>query len=259
KKVRVKFLAPPRSAFTPNSSDYQRLLDIINKIQEFPSLSSKKKVKKQKKLTEIIDIIKKDSNNRRIVPQGSLIIPRNLRGSFKAYITSEPMYVSTNFFVVENDNGLNVELIYSWLYSVFGQIQLEYYSKLQEGARKSEKVAFESIKVPDVDELIECDLTSRGFYEFGSTNDLDREWSDVLGVNTDKLEEFNTAMYDLIMQRYPLFINYIINRSFSYLLLMATSILSLNIDNANLLIIFLTPYFWKVLRVFSRNSNDMGY
>lgn len=40
---------------------------------------------------------------------------------------------------------------------------------------------------------------------------------------------------------------------------MATSILSLNIDNANLLIIFLTPYFWKVLRVFSRNSNDMGY
>ena len=46
-------------------------------------------------------------------------------------------------------------------------------------------------------------LTSRGFYEFGSTNDLDREWSDVLGVNTDKLEEFNTAMYDLIMQRQP--------------------------------------------------------
>lgn len=203
KKVRVKFLAPPRSAFTPNSSDYLKLLDIINKIQEFPSLSSKKKVKKQKTLTEIIDIIKKDSNNRRIVPQGSLIIPRNLRGSFKAYITSEPMYVSTNFFVVENDNGVNVELIYSWLYSVFGQIQLEYYSKLQEGARKSEKVAFESIKVPDVDELIECDLTSRGFYEFGSTNDLDREWSDVLGVNTDKLEEFNTALYDLIMQRQP--------------------------------------------------------
>lgn len=203
KKVNVKFLAPPRSAFIPNSSDYTKLLDIINKIQEFPSLSSKKKVKKQKKLTEIIDIIKKDSNNKRIVPQGSLIIPRNLRGSFKAYITSEPMYVSTNFFVVENDNGVNVEIIYSWLFSVFGQIQLEYYSKLQEGARKSEKGAFQSIKVPDVDELIECDLTSREFYEFGSTNNLDKKWSELLGIKTDKLEEFNVAMYDLIMQRQP--------------------------------------------------------
>lgn len=113
------------------------------------------------------------------------------------------MYVSTNFFVIEKSNNVNTEFIYSWLFSVFGQIQLEYYSKLQEGARKSEKAAFESVKLPVVDEFVKCDLTTREFYDFGTVSNLDKEWADLLGVDTDKLEEFNAAMYDLIMQRQP--------------------------------------------------------
>ncbi|WP_315514831.1 BpuSI family type II restriction endonuclease [Leptotrichia wadei] len=203
KNVNVKFLAPPKDAFTPNTPENIVLHDIIAKIQGFPSLSSQKKVKKQKSLSEIIKIIKNDSNKTKLVPKGSLIIPRNLRRCFKAYISSEPMYVSTNFFVIEKSNNVNTEFIYSWLFSVFGQIQLEYYSKLQEGARKSEKAAFESVKLPVVDEFVKCDLTTREFYDFGTVSNLDKEWADLLGVDTDKLEEFNAAMYDLIMQRQP--------------------------------------------------------
>lgn len=203
RNIDVKYLAPPKDAFTPNTPENKVLYNIISKIQEFPSSSSQKKVKKQKDLSEIIKIIKNDSNSTKIVPKGSLIIPRNLRGSFKAYITSKPMYVSTNFFVVEKSDNINIDLIYSWLYSVFGQIQLEYYSKLQEGARKSEKAAFESVKLPDIDRFVNCDLTFREFYDFGTTNTLDKKWADLLGVDTEKLEEFNAAMYDLIMQRQP--------------------------------------------------------
>lgn len=203
KNVNVNFLAPPTEAFTPNTPENKTLNEIVAKIQGFPSSSSQKKVKKQKSLSEIIKIIKNDSKQTKLVPKGSLIIPRNLRKSFKAYITSEPMYVSTNFFVIEKSDNVNIEFIYSWLFTVFGQIQLEQYSKLQEGARKSEKAALESIKLPMVDEFVKCDLTTREFYDFGTTRDLDKNWANLLGVDTDKLEEFNTAMYDLIMQRQP--------------------------------------------------------
>ena len=54
-----------------------------------------------------------------------------------------------------------------------------------------------------VDEFVKCDLTTREFYDFGTVSNLDKEWADLLGVDTDKLEEFNAAMYDLIMQRQP--------------------------------------------------------
>lgn len=203
KNVNVKFLAPPTEAFTPNTPENKTLNEIVAKIQGFPSSSSQKKVKKQKSLSEIIKIIKNDSKQTKLVPKGSLIIPRNLRKSFKAYISSEPMYVSTNFFVIEKSDNVNTEFIYSWLFTVFGQIQLEQNSKLQEGARKSEKAAFESVKLPMVDEFVKCDLTTREFYDFGTASDLDKNWANLLGVDTDKLEEFNTAMYDLIMQRQP--------------------------------------------------------
>jgi|UPI00056240D6 hypothetical protein len=96
-----------------------------------------------------------------------------------------------------------MELIYSWLFSVFGQIQLEFFSKLQEGARKSEKFAFTPVLIPDIDNFPGTDDTSRTFYDFGIANDNDREWAKLLEINFDKLSLYNEAIYDLIMQRNP--------------------------------------------------------
>ena len=96
-----------------------------------------------------------------------------------------------------------MELIYSWLFSVFGQIQLEFFSKPQEGARKSEKFAFLPILIPDIDKYPGMNETSRTFYDFGLSNENDKEWAMLLGINSDKLAQYNTAIYDLIMQRNP--------------------------------------------------------
>lgn len=200
--VKLYCLAPPINAFIQGTSASKKLDNIINHIQNNKTFNGNlKQGKKIKTFSEIKDIIKKDS--RYIVPKGSLIIPRNLRKTFKAYITKTPMVVSSNFFVIEKQKGYDNELIHSWLLSVFGQLQLESFSKLQEGARKSEKNAFTSIKLPNINNFPISKETSRDFYEYGTADQIDSEWARKLDITIDEMEEFNVALYELIMQRNP--------------------------------------------------------
>ncbi|HEQ8841394.1 BpuSI family type II restriction endonuclease [Streptococcus anginosus] len=200
--LKLKCLAPPENAFQVGTTENQLLEKIITTIQVHSSSNKQgKQLKKTKTISDIIKIIRSDSS--KIVPAGSLIIPRNLRKTFKAYICKKPVVVSTNFFVIEKQRDYDMELIYSWLFSVFGQIQLEFFSKPQEGARKSEKFAFTPVLIPDIDNFPGTDDTSRTFYDFGIANDNDREWAKLLEINFDKLSLYNEAIYDLIMQRNP--------------------------------------------------------
>ena len=200
--LKLKCLAPPADAFKVGTKENELLNKIINEIQLRSNTNKQgKQLKKTKTISEITSIIKSDSS--KIVPAGSLIIPRNLRKTFKAYICKKPVVVSTNFFVIEKQKDYDIELIYSWLFSVFGQIQLEFYSKLQEGARKSEKSSFTPVVIPDIDDYPGIDDTSRTFYDFGLTNKNDIKWAELLGINFDKLNQYNAAIYDLIMQRNP--------------------------------------------------------
>ncbi|MCE2070456.1 BpuSI family type II restriction endonuclease [Streptococcus thermophilus] len=201
-KTKLKCLAPPASAFIKGSQDYLLLENILHTIQRNTSKKNQgKQLKKEKSISDIRKIIQNDSAQ--IVPAGSLILPRNLRKTFKAYITSKPMVISTNFFVIEKQNNYDLEVVYSWLFSVFGQIQLESNSKLQEGTRKSEKAAFGPIIVPNIINAPVCNQAFRGFYEFGNSNKLDLEWGNLLGLTDTQVLNYNIAMYDLIMRRNP--------------------------------------------------------
>lgn len=78
---KLKCLAPPVAAFQVGTVENQLLDKIINIIQAHSNSNIQgKQQKKTKTVSEITNIIESDSS--KIVPAGSLIIPRNLRNHY---------------------------------------------------------------------------------------------------------------------------------------------------------------------------------
>jgi hypothetical protein len=107
------------------------------------------------------------------------------------------------------------QLIASWLFSVFGQIQMEYSSIAQEGLRKLEKAQVGNLVVPDFSKISSEDkkLLIDTFIDDEPLNfsllaqrPIDEAWTRILskyfGIEIS-LKEFFNLLGDLVDERSP--------------------------------------------------------
>lgn len=129
---------------------------IIDTYLSLPERTGKqKKVKKTK--PELINILRKESNNK--FSGNAVLIPRNIRRMGRIYLSNTPVFVSTNFVVINLPNEDHALLLSSWMSTIFYQMICEVSSKDQEGTRKMEVEDILTTLVPNFD------LLSAGFIE----------------------------------------------------------------------------------------------
>jgi hypothetical protein len=144
-------LVPPLLAYRGGTPDNLTLIKIITaylgKVVK-PSLGS------QKKAVKSIDEVELALHrNQKSFQPCYVLIPRALRVEGKIGVTLVPMVVSTNFVMAKFDSEQEAKLVASWLFSVFGQIQMELNFSNQEGMRKLEKEQVGKILYPDISSI----------------------------------------------------------------------------------------------------------
>ncbi|MCL2629785.1 MAG: BpuSI family type II restriction endonuclease [Alphaproteobacteria bacterium] len=117
-----------------------------------------KQLKKEKTSDESIDILKREYSN---MFSGKLVLlPRATRRYGQVSFTDQPMLVSTNLVVLSANNIVVAQILSSWFSSIFGQLQMEYFSKNQEGLRKIEVADMLKMLTPDMNKLGKADIKS---------------------------------------------------------------------------------------------------
>lgn len=140
-------LVPPPSAYIAGTMENSILLNIITAYlgkRVKPSSGVQRKAVKS-----IVQVATALHGNQKVFPSWSIIIPRALRVEGKVGVSLVPMVVSTNFIMAKFDTEQEAKLVASWLFSVFGQIQMELNFSNQEGMRKLEKEQMGKILYPD--------------------------------------------------------------------------------------------------------------
>ncbi|HDV0789436.1 TPA: hypothetical protein RHJ99_002284, partial [Enterococcus faecalis] len=101
------------------------------------------------------------------------------------------------------------------LYSIFGQVQLEFYAKPQEGARKTEKGELTLLKIPKMDNIFFSDERrldelsheafpeSRYFYDYSTLNNLDEFWTRFLKISSQEVQQFQILIDEMVSLRRP--------------------------------------------------------
>lgn len=100
-----------------------------------------------------------ERESRNYVSTNTVLIPRAIRKSGKAYFTENDLFVSTNFVVCSMPSFRDALLMASWMTTVFYQLVCEVSSKDQEGMRKMEVKDIKSTFVP------KFEMVSQGAYE----------------------------------------------------------------------------------------------
>ena len=141
-------LVPPLTAYITGTVENSTLLKIITvylgKAAKPSSGIQKKAIKSISDVTSALHV------NQKVFPSWTVIIPRALRVEAKVGVTIVPMVVSTNFIMAKFDTEQEAKLVASWLFSVFGQIQMELNFSNQEGMRKLEKKQIGKTLYPDM-------------------------------------------------------------------------------------------------------------
>ena len=92
------------------------------------------------------DIVRKES--RKSFPANSVLVPRGIRATGRAYYSATDIYVSTNFLVCSFGNTRDAVLASTWMATIFYQIMCEISSKNEEGMRKMEVQDIKKTFVP---------------------------------------------------------------------------------------------------------------
>lgn len=213
KTVATRGLKPPKEAFKQGTMEYDLLNKIMDTIDSKIKVNKNLQVKKDKDRREWLKILK--SETEKITSAGKILIPRNLRKNFKIFYLEEDMYLSTNFFTINIENILQKNIMISWLYSIFGQVQLEFYAKPQEGARKTEKGELTLLKIPKMDNIFFSDERrldelsheafpeSRYFYDYSTLNNLDEFWTRFLKISSQEVQQFQILIDEMVSLRRP--------------------------------------------------------
>ena len=174
-----------------------------------------KKKGKQTKAPINIKKIKNDLKTIHIFPKWSVLIPRSKRTYGSISILNEPYNISSNFFVVNCKNKKEAITVASWLFSIFGQLQMEYLCSDQEGTRKLEVT---EIKKQLFMPFICKNISDKNFMSFEKLFDeelplefknikirkIDKAWAKLLFENHDEiLRKSFEIMQDLIEERSP--------------------------------------------------------
>jgi len=147
-------------------------------------------------------------------PKWSVLIPRSVRVSGNIAILKTTYNVSSNFIVVNCQDKRSAVLTASWLFSIFGQLQMEFLCNDQEGARKLEKNEISKLLIPqNLDEISENDFTEiyNAFKESEPINyrninlrEIDKVWSSMLLETKDvHLQSAMNYLQDLVDERSP--------------------------------------------------------
>lgn len=141
----------------------------------------------------------------------SVLIPRAIRTTGKIYLSSNPVFVSTNFVVCSLPSLEQAILLSTWMSTIFYQLICEVFSKDQEGMRKMEVADIERTYIPVLDSVsweTRAALTAKyEFIEFlnlGSPEirEVDRIWArELFGENAGEVLETAGRMLGYLANR----------------------------------------------------------
>ena len=167
-----------------------------------------KQAKKEKTPDDYVSILKKEAS--KVSPAHCVLLPRNIRSKGRVFLCTQSTHVSTNFFIFQTDER-NSKLLASWFSTIFYQLECEAYRNNRSGARKLEKIDFDSLHVPvtsqlteeEIQRIMKTPITEFVNLRSPQVRDIDRVWAEILfGENADELiEEALTLVPILVADR----------------------------------------------------------
>ena len=130
------------------SNSEQTIDDIINAYIQLPARGGRQQ-RLEKTHQEWKQILQRESRNG--FSQNSVLVPRAIRASGKAYLSRNQVFVSTNFVVYTLPTYEEALLLSSWMTTIFYQLICEVTSKDQEGMRKMEVADINTTLIPQLD------------------------------------------------------------------------------------------------------------
>ena len=156
--------------------------------------------------------LKKDIN---VFPPYSILLPRGTRVYGSVGICLTPYNISTNFIVLSCSNKKQAVTLASWLYSIFGQLQMEFLSNDQEGMRKLEKrevvqilapKIMKNLSSPDYERIESAFKVSEPMnFKRVQLRKIDKVWAEIISGDSNKaLEDTFDLLSDLVGERDPI-------------------------------------------------------
>ena len=212
-KYLTKDNAPCTSPIIAKDGDNDFLSDLIDEYLRMKS-SSRITVKQAKAPITYEKVRQSLARDITEFPIWSILIPRAVRVAGNISILKHTYNVSTNFIVVNCENQQNAIIAASWLYSIFGQLQMEFLGNDQEGARKLEKNEISKLLIPNkLNELGEkyFDRLQEAFDKSDPINfkkielrEIDKLWASILSDQPcDLLQTASNYLQDILDERSP--------------------------------------------------------
>lgn len=117
---------------------------------------AKKQQRKTKTVVEWEKIVKRDGKV--YFPANSILIPTKIRKKGRVYVSSVPLYVSTNFVVFSYATLHEAQIIASYMTTVFYQLECEVASKDHAGVRKGELRDTITTHIPKYNSLTQSEI-----------------------------------------------------------------------------------------------------
>ncbi|MDE3840433.1 hypothetical protein C0966_13935 [Bacillus methanolicus] len=211
----VRFLAPCDEAFISGTKEYkilEKILDEYIKVQA-AALAQTKQRKKMKTKEELRKIINRE--RKKVTNEHTILIPRNVRRFARVFITTEKAFISTNVIEVTGGSLEEKWITFSWLLSMFSQLQFEGMAKDQEGTRKLEEGSIGELLIPkiegiDKETIVQLINEAQNKGEFldlcnPSISELDKIWANSLTNSEPEeiLSETLALLEERVGERYP--------------------------------------------------------
>lgn len=175
--------------------DPQMVKNVINNY-----VGKQRQERREKTVDEWYEILRKESQHS--IPANSVLLPRGTRRLASTFITTAPTYVSTNLVCIETADITKARILSSWMCSIFYQLQLEIYSKNQNGMRKLEAENIKKTFVPlmnalsqdDIDLIVNTPIND--FYDLRNpeVREIDRVWARIMTRNEEVEDLLNEAL-----------------------------------------------------------------
>ena len=130
------------------SNDEQIIDEIIDSYIQLPARGGRQQ-RQEKTHQEWKRILQRESRNG--FSQNSVLVPRAIRTSGRAYLSTNQVFVSTNFVVYTMSTYEEALMLSTWMTTIFYQLICEVTSKDQEGMRKMEVADINTTFIPQLD------------------------------------------------------------------------------------------------------------
>lgn len=181
---------------------------VVDMFLEAEKRKNKKQRRNKKSPEEYVSVLKKESFN--VSPTHCVMLPRMIRSNGRVFISSQPTFVSTNFFVIQADERRS-KILASWFSTIFYQLECEAYGNNRNGLRKLEKEDYEPLHVPitslfsedEIQRIIMTPISKFVNLRSPQIREVDKVWAEILfGGNAEELiEEAMTLVPILVADR----------------------------------------------------------